>query len=444
MIVSFNLSGSVILYSALMVVTLGLIIAFGYKEIKTKGMSSLFFFLIPLVCYGLLSILSGFTKDPLSEAHNPAVKVFVMLGLLCFASVGYLSNQAQEFKIKNVLLGIYAALGLYVLINLFITMIQFSPFYPIIYKGYGFYYDGAFTETQKIENMAYALMGFGSKEVTLSYFTLFASLLSSSVVALFFINPKEDRRTFIAYAVLGGIGLLALFLTPSKMTLITDAALVVTCVLIVLSKKIKWNTKIVKIVVLVIAIILGLLFLIFVLNAQEGIAGLRGLQNAIAGNAFLNKLFNTNGLSSGYKNVISHLTTSGLMAGFQPGYYDLGTMEKGFFLSGSWLFDNVMISGVFGQVFFVVSLVIAVKSLLKYFQKSTDDDCSKVLILAYVLVFFVTTILNYDSMPYIFSDTTVPMYLLAPFMICIFFFGYAIAKNVELENKEVAQDEKEA
>lgn len=442
MLISFNLSGNMILYGSLMLLTLVLIIAFGYKEIKTKGMSTFFFFLIPLLCYGLLSILSGFTKDSLSAISNPAIRVFTMIGFLTFSSVGYLSIQVPGFKIKNILLGIYCALGLYVLINLLITMIQFSPFYPLIYKGYYFYYDGAIT-SKNLGEIAYALIGFENKEVSLSYFTLFASLLSTAVVGLFFIDRKEEKRTFIAYAILGGIGVLALLLTPSKMSLITDFALIVTLLFVVLSKKVKWNTKIVKRVVIAIAIVLGILFLLFVLNAQENVSGLKGLQNAIASVPLLNKLFNTNGLSASYKNVISHLTVSGLMNGFQPGYYDLGSYEKGFFLSGSWLFDNVMVSGVFGQLFFIITIVIGFKFLFIYFNKSNDEDSVKALIVSYVLIFFVITLLNYDSLPYIFSDKTVPMYLLAPFMICVFFFGYAIARNVESENnKEVIDDEK--
>ena len=287
--------------------------------------------------------------------------------------------------------------------------------------------------------MAYCLVGFTSTETSLSYFSLFASILSTALVALFFINPKEDRKTFELYAVCGGIGILALILTPCKMSFLTDFGLLVTCTILILAKKIKWNEKSKKLVgniALVLIAIIAVLFIIFVLNAQEEIGFLAPLQNLIKSNGLLNRLFNTNGLSTKYKLVISHLFNSGLMFGFQPGYYAINGEEVGLFTSGSALFDVYMVSGLFGLIFLAIFLTAAIKRLIKYFNKSTDAEYVKVLIASYILVFLTYVILNYDSMPFAFKDETMPMYMLTPFLICLFFIGYTYSnKKEELVNE---------
>ncbi|MCQ2776341.1 MAG: hypothetical protein MJ217_01290 [Bacilli bacterium] len=437
-IVSFNLTGNIILFSSLMLAVLALLVFLTIKQLKFDGISSFLLFLIPLFAYGLLSVLSHFADDPMSAINPIPNKIFAVIGLLSFASVGFLSNYTKGFNIKTALWGVYSALALYVAINLLITLVQFSPFYTITHANYYFYYEGEMSSLS-LGEMAYCLVGFTSTETSLSYFSLFASILSTALVALFFINPKEDRKTFELYAVCGGIGLLALILTPCKMSFLTDFGLLVTCTILILVKKIKWNEKSKKLVgniALVLIAIVAVLFIIFVLNAQEEIGFLAPLQNLIRNNGLLNRLFNTNGLSTKYKLVISHLFNSGLMFGFQPGYYAINGEEVGLFTSGSALFDVYMVSGLFGLIFLVIFLTAAIKRLIKYFNKSTDAEYVKVLIASYILVFLTYVILNYDSMPFAFKDETMPMYMLTPFLICLFFIGYTYSnKKEELVNE---------
>ena len=128
---------------------------------------------------------------------------------------------------------IYGAIALYSLINLFVTMIQFVPFYPIIFGNGTIYYDGE-PSFIKLSNMAYALMGLQLTEVTIGYFSLFPTILLTAAVGLFFVKFKEDKLTFVLLCVYSVIGFISLLFTISKTSIIGDAIVVIVILLMVL------------------------------------------------------------------------------------------------------------------------------------------------------------------------------------------------------------------
>ena len=136
-ILSFSLGNNFIFYAILMLLITGVISFISYKEFSKDGFSTFFFFLFPLLVYGFLTALSHFTEDPSYVlGSNKIVNLIIAFGLTGFAVSGYLLSTHQEIKISQVLLVIYGALAIYVLINLFATMVEFEPFYTVKYSNY--------------------------------------------------------------------------------------------------------------------------------------------------------------------------------------------------------------------------------------------------------------------------------------------------------------------
>ena len=79
------------------------------------------------------------------------------------------------------------------MINLIVTMIQFCPFYAYIYYGKVFYYEGK-PSPVSVDQMAFALMNFSVEEVSIQYYSLFPSLLLTSVIFLFFNKYKPIKK----------------------------------------------------------------------------------------------------------------------------------------------------------------------------------------------------------------------------------------------------------
>ena len=238
--VSFGLSNSYIVYAFVGVAVALILLVAHFSLLRKEGLSSIAIFLIPLLLFGFITALNTFNA---STNTSMLVRVLTPFGFLAFSSLGYLSTFNKSFKISTALTLIYGGLALYVSICLIATMIQFVPFYTIIYKNYYIYYNGARTSSA-IGAMSYVLNGFSIHEATLAYFSLFPSVLSTSVIALLFISPKRETKKFVLYSIFSFIALITLLFTPTRMTLITDFLIAVVLVLIVLFGKNKINTKI--------------------------------------------------------------------------------------------------------------------------------------------------------------------------------------------------------
>ena len=426
--IAFSLGSSYILFSVLSFVLLIFLILVTFRQIKTDGLASFGFFLFPIFIFGVLSALSVFTKDPMFSLGGNAF--FIPIGMTCFAACGYLVASLKSFSISRALLVIYSALAILTLINLLATMVEFTPFYTLIYRNKFIYYNGDISEVP-ISEMAFALLGFSVSEVSVEYFSLFPSLLLTAVIPLFFLKFKQNKTIFMLYLGYSLLGFFSLLTTVSKTTLVSDALMFVIVLLVLLFSKLNWKGKVLKIVSIVLGSFFLLGLIVFFINAQEGASGIFvTLQDFISGNQILNKLFNANRFSDSYNKILNALlTTNGTgdfiyLFGFYPTYNVPA--------SNSWFFDNLMTSGIFGFLFFAAFIVLGVRQLLIYYRKSDDSMKDKAMIVALIFCFFSYSLINFDMTPLIFSKTLSPIYLSGPFLVALFLFSYASFKTLNV------------
>ena len=426
--VAFYLGHSFILYGALSIVLALLLLLVTFKQINKDGIATYAFFLFPLFVFGLLTALSGFNYASIG-AIGVAESVFVPIALTFFALSGFLSSYIVKFKIKYALLVIYIALGLFVLINLFITMIYYVPFYTIKYKNSFIFYQGQPSE-QPIGSMAYMLFGFKVEAVTLTYWTLFPSLLLTAVIPLFFIKLKENKKEFFIYAVLTFIAFLSLLFTISKTTLITDLILVLGIALIVIAAKFKKTHQVLNIMMTTIGIILLLLIIVMFVNAQTSWGFTSGIRNAISGNSLANRLFNTNRIAAPIKTIFQDLFTSYKLFGCVVGSYEFGTVQV---VCDRWLFDNLMSSGLFGSLFFMAALVIGIRRLFKYLKDGKDEEYLRFLSAGFILGFLVMSLVCFDNTPLVnYSEKLFPFFTCAPLLIVVFLLSYSFNETLKI------------
>lgn len=434
-IVGFTLANSVILFASLGLVICILLFVIYRKQVKTDSLTSLAYFIMPLVIYAILTVVSPFARYDL----NVADRIFIPIALLAFSFSGYLVAYDHNFSIKTAMIVIYSAIAIYTLINLFITMIQLVPFYAFRFPNGRIYYDG---EPSKVtlSAMAYALMGFKMTEVSITYFSFFPTMLFTAVIALFFIPFKKDRQSFIVFVLFAFIGFLALFLTPSKITLLGDLIVIVVVIIMVLFGKQKINGKAFGITMGVIGSLFAIGFLIFFLNSQNWPA-VSGLKNFIARNPLLNKIFNGTEIASRFKDIFVDIFAPSKIFGFPNNRILITETGNVAYLSGSWFVDNFMTSGIFGALFFLVSIGFGVTYVVKYYQLKDEPILDKTLLVTFVMTFLVYSLINLDGLPYIFFSTAMPFMSQGMFLIVLFLIGYASKKAID--NKLLIEKQKQ-
>lgn len=442
-ILSFSLGNNFIFYAILMLLITGVISFISYKEFSKDGFSTFFFFLFPLLVYGFLTALSHFTEDPAYVlGSNKIVNLIIAFGLTGFAVSGYLFSTHQEIKISQVLLVIYGALAIYVLINLFATMVEFEPFYTVKYRNYYIYYDGVMNETP-VGSMAFALMGFSFEEVSVQYFTFFANILLSSSLGLFFIKYKENKKTFLAFCAFTALAVISIILTINKYCLLFTLLEVVTLAIIICLIKFKVIRPYAKYVFIGVGVLAGLFFLVMVLNAQYYWGSpISFVRNTIAKNSFLSHIFNDNRFAKSINAVLDGIFSKEKMFGnytVEALYITHVGYDQGLYPVGSWLVDNFMISGLFGSLFFIFLLVVGLRRVILYFKNSEDNLMSKTLITALVFSIFVYGLVGFDANPYVFKSTLIPFCQNGLFLIAIFLISYCFCRSLkQVEKKEEA------
>ena len=457
-VLSFSLGSSFIFMAILSFVILILIVLVTFRQIKTDGLASIGFFLFPILIFSLLSVLSYFKYDENFIMYNSSFLFLIPIGLICFAASGYFINLTGSFKIRYALIVIYSGIALLTLINLLVTMIQFVPFYSLIYRDAYYYYDGR-PSSASIGNMAYFLVNFSMVEVSLSYFSYYPIILLTAFIPLGFIRFKENKKLFITYLCFGVLGLLSLILTINKMTLLLTFGVVLIIGLISVFTKFDLKTKPLKITSLVIGVlaVFGLIFLFF--NAQDSVGytmRIDSLRNLTTGNSFFNRLFNSNRFVNSYNSILDGTFSSRVIDGrnvllklfgypITGGYVDyFGAMTWKLTDSNSFFFDTFFTSGFFGVLFLIVILIFGLRRLFIYYKYSKDNKEEKVLVLGFVLVSLAYAFLAYDATPFIFSKTIIPFYMNNIFLIDLFLFGYCLFNSEKpKEEAQVIEEVKE-
>lgn len=437
--VSFYLGHSFMLYAILSIVLVALLILVTLRQINKDGIATFIFFLFPIFIFGLLTALSLFSYQSIG-AVGVAESVFVPIGLTLFALAGFLSSYIKKFNIKLCLLVIYISLGLFVLINFILTMVYYVPFYTLTYANSYIVYNGRPSEVP-IGSMAYMLFGFSVEEVSLLYWTLFPSLLLTAVIPLFFIKFKENKCDFLIYAGLTFLAFISLLFTINKITLISDFILILGIAIIIVAAKIKKSHSILNVMMTTLGIIVLLVLIVFFINAQKNWGFVSGIRNAIGGNSLFNRLFNTNRYASSINAIFQDLFSSfklfGCPVGGEASDYPNVVAQV---LSNIWLFDNLMSSGLFGAIFFLVALVFGIRRLFKYIASDKDDDLTKYTITGFVLGFLVISLICFDAYPLINSGKIFPFYTCAPLLIVLFLLGYTYNKTLDASKEKKASE----
>ena len=302
-------------------------------------------------------------------------------------------------------------LALWMLINFFITLIQFGPFYTFIYKD-RYFFDYGHIGRLPVSKIAYMLLGFEVTRVSIELFTLVACVLTTALLGLFFTSFKEEKASFIIYLVTGVIGALCVILTFNTQLIIGYFAFAVMCVLVVLfGKKIIPYNKVSKIVIFSIAGLAGLYFLLVILNASFG---------------WSESSFFVNKLTRKYHNFVNTFVYAKAFKGFTG--YTLGLDKLKY--TGSWMFDMVAIGSIFGWFAFLIFVVVMIVRFISYYKTSNDNKASKLLLLGMILAILLFSGACYSSVPYYENTEYLPLLFLTPFMVTIFFYGY-MGKNEE-------------
>ena len=435
-IIAFSFGDSFILYGSLSLALMVLLVIFNIKEISVNGFSSIVLFIFPLFLFTLVTVLGIYTKAHLLENDfNVAEIAFVPLGLLPIAFCGYMLSIDKTFNINTFLIVIYGALAAITIVNLIVNFVNFGAFYTIIYKGYRMYYGGNVSAVT-VDEFAYVLQGLKFIEVKMSQYVINPALLLTSTASLLFISPKKNKKTFITYIGFALVAVLALVFIPSIIGLIAAGIVLVVDLLILLVKKYQKSYKPIKILIYLALFGLGVVLLLYVLAHQTNMG------ESIRGNATLARIFVNNRYAAVYANSVNDIFFDNFLGSYYvPSKTDQVTWIS---LTNSFLFDNVVTSGVIGGLAFVFMLFIGFKGFKKYILNSDDNMANKVALLGFTAFFTIFSSFLSEREFAVFYNLIRPIYMTGPFMIIVFIFCYVLSKgslSTPSEPKEVTQNE---
>ena len=409
-IVAFNFADNIIVFGCISLVANVLMLIFSKRKFNGEFLLTLLLCVIPLVSLALFTMTSQFNYDV--DVNISTVRyVFLIISFVSIPFLGFQSRVDKKFDIKKAIKTIYIMLALWMLINFFITLIQFGPFYTFIYKE-RYFFDYGHIARLPINMTAYMLLGFKVTSVSTELFTLVACVLASALLGLFFTSFKENKTSFIIYLVTGVIGALCVILAFNTKFIIGYFAFAVGFTLVVLfGKKIIPYNKASKIVIFSIIGLASLYFVLVILNAWFGWS---------QGSFFVNKL------TRKYHAFVDTLVTAKSFKGFTG--YTIGIDKLKY--TGSWMFDMVAIGSIFGWIAFIILVVVVFVRYVSYYKSSEDDKTSKLLLLGMILAMLLFSGACYNSAPYYETKEYLPLFFLTPFMLLVFFYGY-MGKNEE-------------
>lgn len=431
--IAFSFGSSFILFGALSLVLLIGLIFFSIKEINVDGISNIAALIFPLIMFVLMTVLGSYMRAHIYLGdYRLAENIFVPIGILSIALCGYLLSLNNTFKIKTFLIVVLSALAILVLINLFINLINFGPFYSLIYKNYYMYYGGK-RSSLPIDKMAYTLEGFKFIEVRMSHYALYPALLLCSSFMLFKTNPKEEKKTFILYSAFTLLALLALLFVPSIYSIFIVVAFIFIDGITILYQKVEKSRKPLQYTMYVVIALGSLLFIVMLINNQSWASGIR---NIIAGNSLLNRLLNTNRIVSPLNMMLTNVLGSNFL-GFY-GYQISEVVIEEAHMSGSFFFDTFMTSGVIGVATLSFFLIYGLKSFKNYFLYSSEDSKVKHVLMNFILILYAYSFLFYEGEYGIYYTVMKPFYMTGPFMISLFIFVYVTSKG-KIDQKKVKE-----
>lgn len=419
-LIAFNYSGSYVLFGSLSLALCVLLIIFNIAEIKTKGLSNVALFIIPLFLFTLLTAVGNYnTVHTKVFGHfSWAETVFIPLGILPMAFIGYLLSIDKNFKLKTFLTVIYSALAVYVFINLVYNLISLGAFYPVIYKGYYLYYSGM-RSALPVNEFAYVLEGFKFIEVKMAHYVLFPLILLSSSVMLLFTSPKKEKALFFTYLIFTLLAVISLALIPTTLSLGGIAVTAILLLFVYFGKQYLKARKVFKIILYVVVILFVLAYLFYVIAVATGI------NNSFSG--ILSRIFVSNRYARRVNPILINLFSGSKFLGFFGNEVAIGIIDE-VPLSGFFIFDSYMTSGVIGALAIFIFIFLGFKSFKKYFHSHKDEFRLQATLLMFLIIFFGYSAFFNEGEYALYYSVYKPLYLTSPFMIAIFMLSYVICK----------------
>ena len=422
--IAFSFGNSYVLYSALSLGLLILLILFSIKEIKVDGIANIIFLIFPLLMFSLLTALGAYMRTHMALGdYTLAEDIFIPIGICSITLCGYLLSLNQTFNIKTFLIVVFSALGILVLINLLINLINFGAFYTLTYKGYYMYYGGK-KSSVPVNQMAYILEGFQFVEAKISNYVFYPTLLLSSSVFLFKTSPKKERKTFVLFIAFLVLGLLSLLLFPTYYSLFSILIVGIIDLVMFLYQRYNVLHRPFKIAMVVIIILGSLLFLIMLINNQSFASG---ISNIIRNNSFLNRILNTNRIIKPFNTMLIDVIGTNFL-GFAA-HQISGVIYDLVHLSGSFFFDTFMTSGVVGVFALSFALIYGLTGFKNYYQYNQENIRNKNTLLVFILVLYAYSFFFYDGEYGIYYAINKPFYMTGAFMISLFIFAYTMSKG---------------
>ena len=191
--------------------------------------------------------------------------------------------------------------------------------------------------------------------------------------------------------------------------------------------------------------VFAVLFFIFLfVVAQTSWGFVDGIRNALTSNRVFGRLI-TNGYSQKVIVIFQDLINPsynffklfGVPVGGASYLYPNNVQQN---VSNIWLFDNILSSGLFGAIFFIVALVLGIRRLFKYIKYVEEDEYIKYSITGYILGFLVLSLVLYDVTPLVNSDRMSPFFTSAPLLIALFLLSYTFNKTTAINIKPVVEE----
>ena len=436
---AFSFSGNFLVYGIFASIIFVLLVLFSIYEIKVKGISKIAFLFFPLMLFSLLTAVGYYSLNHVILGDFSAAEVvFIPIGILTVGFSGYLLSLNKTFKIKTFLIVIYSALAVLVIINFLTTTINFGPFHTIFYKNAYMYYGGLRSSTP-VGKMAYTLEGFRVIETTINHYTLYPALLLSSSTMLLYISFKEEKKLYILYICFTALALLALIFAPSITGLFAVIILVVINLYLFFAKRYPKVRKGMNIA-LISGISLSFVLVFIMILCASSTSNF--VKDIVSNNALLNKLFITNGVVSRFNLVIRDIFTSRYFLGFSH-YFVTEYYADEIFLTGSYIFDTFMTSGVIGALGLFVFIWVGFKSYKKYFKLHLDDFALQAASLLFLILFIGFSAFFNKGEYALYYKIYRPIYLTSPFMTMVFIFTYVFSKtanHVEPKKEELVNE----
>ena len=424
-ITSFCLGAINVLFYCLGICLFLLSLLTSFKKFEKREFLSILIFVLPIFLMSVfLSFGNLFQGQTLSN-------LLVCLGINCFVLLGISSRKIKEIKPETVLLTIGFSIALLLFISLFATWINYGFFYAEIYKDTPlYYYDANMFDVTKECSW---LVGFSIKEVSLDYASSFATLLTAYFVPLFFIKPKENLKKFLMYLSIGLVGLVFLLTIPNFKALIFVGFIFIGGLLF---RFYKGGKKPIIITLIVFASLAFIFFILVLLNN-----GNESFGSFIAGNAFLNRIFNSNRIMINVNVILKEALQSRNFLGFANSnvYYET---EKAIFTNTKMFeFELVKEGGLISLFFLIVFVLVFTFAFIKYVENSKDDKFVKALLMCLIFGFLLYNTFEFTSFPIIHESTNYQAFFRSPLTLSVLFLmGFCFTPF--LTKKEVSVDEK--